>query len=174
MGRTKATIDIDGRMMADRVIDALREVGANPVVIYGGDTGQLGLLSAEVIPDEFPGAGPVGGVMGALRHFADSSDGVLVVACDLAMITARTLQRLIDAAVVGEAADVWVGTTDQMEPMCALWSTRAIPCLEREFAKGERALHRLIERCRRVEVPLEPDDLLNINSPTDIPNHPGR
>ncbi|MEM1333777.1 MAG: NTP transferase domain-containing protein, partial [Actinomycetota bacterium] len=37
LGTDKAAVEIDGRAMADRVLDALRAVGTRPVVI-GGDT----------------------------------------------------------------------------------------------------------------------------------------
>jgi molybdopterin-guanine dinucleotide biosynthesis protein A len=183
MGRTKALIEIDGRMMGDRVLDALRAVGADPIVIYGGDVDELQPLAADVIVDEFPGAGPVGGVLGALRHLSDRADAVLVVACDLAMVQPRTLQALINAASststttstseAGEAApNVWVGVTSRVEPMCALWSMEALGVVEGSFTEGERALHRVIKRCVAAEVPVDFQDLININTPSDVPPHP--
>jgi molybdenum cofactor guanylyltransferase len=183
MGRTKALIEVDGRLMGDRVIDALRKVGAEPVVIYGGDEAELRPLSANLVADEYPNTGPVGGVLGALHYFGDTADAVFVVACDLAMLTAPTLQQLVDAALsIDRGADdpahvrtdVWVATTGKIEPMCALWSTNAVTHLEAQFTAGERALHRVIDGCISFEVPVKRQDLVNINTPSDIPTRQPR
>ena len=176
MGRTKALIEIDGQPMARRVALSLTAAGVAPVVIYGGDADELVTLELDVIADEFPATGPVGGVLGALHHFAAQQrvpDAVVIAACDLAMLSAAACQRLLDAALEAsnphQLPDVWVAATDRLEPLCALWSTRAIPRIEQAFADGERALHRVIGRCRFVEVDVDLQDLVNINIPADIP-----
>ncbi len=169
MGRTKALIEIDGRAMADRVLDAARSVGADPVVVIGGDPTELAGLSAPVIADPSPGDGPVAGVLGALAHFDGVADRVLVLPCDLAHVDASTLLPLLDAEAGDGFSKVWVAATDRLEPMCAIWSVEAAARVQQLFDAGERALHRVIGELPHVAVTVDADGLRNINAPTDLP-----
>ncbi len=84
MGRTKALVEVDGTPMASRVADALSAAGCEPVVLYGGDPIELAPLDRPVLPDRYPGEGPLGGILGVLEQFAEPATDVLIVACDLA------------------------------------------------------------------------------------------
>ncbi len=174
MGRTKALIEIDGRAMGDRVADALRAVGADPVVLVGGDPVELDVLSAPVVPDRFPGEGPVGGVLTALDHLAartgpDTLDATFVLPCDLADVTADALWPLLEAAAGDAHSRVWVAATDRMEPMCALWSIQARGVVRERFVVGERALHRVIAELPHTTVTVDAAALRNVNRPEDLP-----
>ena len=170
MGRTKALIDVDGRAMGDRVIDALRGVGADPVILVGGNADELAPLGAPVIADRYPGEGPVGGVLTGLDHVAglDSVDAALILSCDLAGVTADALRPLLDAAAGDSHSRVWVAATDRMEPMCALWTVAARGTVRERFAAGERALHRVIAELPHTTVTVEARALRNVNRPEDL------
>jgi len=170
MGRTKALIDLDGRAMGDRVIDALRAVGADPVILVGGDADDLAPLDAPVVADRYPGEGPVGGVLSGLDHLAglDAVDAVLIMACDLADVTADVLWPLLDAAAGDAHSRVWVAATDRMEPMCALWSLAARGTVRERFVAGERALHRVIAELPHTTVTVDAGALRNVNRPEDL------
>lgn len=172
MGTTKALIDVDGRTMGDRVIDAARAVGAEPVVLVGGDPIELAVLEAPVVADLHPGEGPVGGVLTALRHFVESeseTDRVLVLACDLARVDAATLLPLLEAEAGDGFSQVWVAATDRLEPMCAIWSVAAIDRIQELFDGGERALHAVIRELPHAAVTIDVTGLVNINTPDDLP-----
>lgn len=168
MGRDKALVEVDGVAMADRVIAALRGAGVESVVVYGGDTDAFAGLTAPVVPDSYPGEGPVGGVLGALRHFEDVATHVLVLACDLARIDSEILRSLIDEATGDAHSSVWVAATDRLEPLCALWAMSAVDEIEAAFVGGERTARRLIGRLPHVTVTASDDALRNINTPGDI------
>ena len=169
MGSTKALIEVDGRRMADSVIDAARSLGADPVVLLGGDAGELSLLSAPVVADRYPGEGPVGGVLGALRHFEHIADRVLVLPCDLAHVTAATLTPLLEAEAGDGFSQVWVAAHDRLEPMVAIWSIDAIAPIQELFDSGERALHLVIGELPHVAVTVDASGLTNINTPDQLP-----
>ena len=170
MGRTKALIDVEGTAMADRVLDTLRAVGAEPVVLVGGDADELATLSAPLVPDGYPGEGPVGGVLSALDHLAalDTVDAALILPCDLSDVTTDVLWPLIEAAVGDAHSRVWVAATDRMEPMCALWSLTARGTVRERFVAGERTLHRLIAELPHTTVTVDARALHNVNRPEDL------
>lgn len=169
MGRTKALIEVDGRAMGDRVIDAARSVGAEPVVLIGGDPNELESLGAPVVPDRYPGEGPVAGILGALRHFEGTADRVLVLPCDLAHVEVATLLPLLEAERGDGVALVWVAATDRLEPMCAIWSVDATERIQELFDAGERAAHVVIGELPHVAVTVDPAGLANINTPDELP-----
>ncbi len=172
MGRTKALIEFDGVPMADRVSAALRAAGCVSVVAYGGSPVDLESLDMAVLPDQYPGTGPLGGVLGVLELFARSEpriDAVFVVACDLPALRADDLAGLVDAARQHSTrVDVVVARTTQIEPTCAIWMPPAVERLREIFDSGERALHRAIEQLESVEVAVDAAVLRNINTPDDL------
>lgn len=172
MGRTKATIEIDGRAMADRVLDALAAVGASPLLLVGGDHEELSALSAPVLDDRYPGDGPVGGILTALDHLAELGgiDNALVLSCDLADITSDTLWSILHASAGDGHSRVWVAATDRLEPMCALWSVSAREVVRDQFASGERAVHRVIAQLPHTTVTVDAAAVGNVNRPADLPD----
>ena len=99
-GADKALADAGGRPLASIVIAALRGAGADPVLAIGGTAGpELGLPT---VADRHPGAGPLAGLATALRWA--SSGLVVVVPCDLPLLTADHLRLLIDNASDSHAA----------------------------------------------------------------------
>jgi molybdopterin-guanine dinucleotide biosynthesis protein A len=174
MGRTKALIEIAGVPMATRVARALTEAGCDPVVVYGGDPVELASIEAPVLPDRYPGAGPLGGVLGVLDTFAEvgAVTHVAVLACDLPAITAATLAPLVEVARSAPDRDVVVARTDRLEPACAVWSLSSMLQLRSRFTAGERALHTAIGALGSVEVEVPAEMLLNINTPDDLGRYP--
>ena len=170
MGRTKALIDVDGRAMADRVLDAARGLGIGSLAIVGGDADELERLTAPIVADLFPGEGPVGGVLSALEHFGETAavESVLVLPCDLADVTTDALWPLVDACAGDSHSRVWVAATDRLEPMCAVWSLGARAVVHERFAAGERALHRVIGELPHTTVTVDGAALRNVNRPADL------
>src|SRR5205085_1408893 len=68
---------------AERVADALRAAGADPVVAIGGDEPALRALGLTVVADAHPGEGPLGGIITALEALGERAELVAVLACDL-------------------------------------------------------------------------------------------
>jgi molybdenum cofactor guanylyltransferase len=168
MGRTKALIDVDGRPMAAQVAATLLEAGCAPVVALGGDPVELEPLGLTVVADSQPGEGPLGGVITALEEFGAEADHVFVVACDLPHLRASDLAPFMAARHRHPGAAVFVARTNEIEPVCALWSSRSLGALREMFTTGERAVHRAISRLDAREIEVEPDALRNMNTPADL------
>jgi molybdopterin-guanine dinucleotide biosynthesis protein A len=174
MGRTKALIDVDGVPMASRVAAALRGVGCARVLACGGDPDELAVLDLPVVPDRYPGSGPLGGVLGLLELLVDEPSGgaVFVAACDLPLLTGSVLAPIVEIARSRPHVDVVVARTSQIEPTCAIWRVSAVSRLREFYEAGERALHVAIERLDSVAVDVEADALVNINTPDELGRYP--
>ncbi len=165
MGRDKATLPIDGVAMADRVAAALRTGCAEVVAI--GPSERAG--AQQPVADLFPGEGPVGGVITALREAERRGcSHAFVVACDLAFLDAATVQRLLVAGLGPGAGSIAVAHTDRVEPLCAVWPVSILAPVEHIFAAGERAMHRVLDALALTRVDVRAAALRNVNTPGDL------
>ena len=94
MGRPKAFIEIDGRTLLDRAVGALTAAAIDPVIVVGGDQAAIEAAGHRFVPDEYPGEGPLGGIISALG--AVDTDLVVVLACDLLAASPDAVTRLTD------------------------------------------------------------------------------
>jgi molybdopterin-guanine dinucleotide biosynthesis protein A len=131
------------------------------VIAVGGDLEALVRLGLDVVPDEFPGQGPLGGILTAAAVGLPAA----VVACDLPHLRADTVRRLIAALGSQDAA---IARTDRVEPLCAVWSARGVSVLRERHAAGERAVHRALESLDVAWVTVDAADLRNVNTPLDV------
>ena len=176
MGRDKALVEVDGTPMAARVIAALRGSGADPVVLVGGDAIALGRFDAEVVPDRWPGQGPLAGLATALTAgpLADA-DIVLVAATDQPWLEAADLDLLVTAlvaepAAVGAVADRGRGRFDGLP---GAWRPTLGPGVVGAVEAGHRRLDHLRNLGTLVVVPARrADTLVDVDDPADL-DQPG-
>jgi molybdenum cofactor guanylyltransferase len=135
MGTDKALIEIDGVALVTRAVDALTIAGADPVVVVGGDADALATLGLRHVADEWPGEGPLGGIITALEALA--ADVVMVLSCDLTDAAAVAVRSVVGA--LGDA-DVSVPVIEgRAQWLHAAWHRRTLPALRLAFADGVRA-----------------------------------
>ena len=146
MGRDKALIEVGSRALARIAADALADAGAVEVMAVGGNAGALEALGLRVVPDRWPGEGPLGGLITALE--AATQDTVVVLACDLPGVTAEAVRALVDGLGDHDGAVPLVDGRSQH--LVAAWRRdAALEPLRAAFAGGERAIWRA---CRAVRV----------------------
>jgi molybdopterin-guanine dinucleotide biosynthesis protein A len=133
-GVAKGLEVVDGMRMVDRVAAALRAFTAEILLVGARTSVAASLPKLRTVADEFPGAGPLGGIISALR--ATGRD-TLVVAWDMPFVTARVLGALVDAPADADASVPW--SDDQLEPLCALYRASALGSLASAFDGGERS-----------------------------------
>ncbi len=176
MGTDKAAVVVDGVAMARRVADALAAAGAVDVVAVGGDLSALTALGLDVVPDRWPGEGPLGGIVTALDVLAPPPDVavdiVVVAACDLPALTAAVVVDLVvalAAAAVGIGAAVPV-VDGVAQPHLLAVRAAAAPVLHAAFTGGERAPRRALRDVGVAEVDLGDDGALrDVDRPEDLP-----
>jgi molybdenum cofactor guanylyltransferase len=168
MGRNKALIEIAGVPLAVRTADVLRQGGCGDVVLVGGgsELDMLRTFGQRLVADEWPGEGPLGGVITALRLAADEGFSVAAMAaCDLPQLRSGVIASLRSLVPPGGVA---VAATTHVEPMCAVWSTETLPALERAFTAGGRAVAPVFDLFDCAVLSVHPTVLLNANEPADL------
>jgi molybdenum cofactor guanylyltransferase len=145
MGRDKAMLEIDGVTMIDRAIDLIRGVGIEPVVV--GRTGKTDRsLRASVIDDDWPGAGPLGGIATALRD--SQAPWNLLIACDMPYLTAEWLEFLMGRAN-GSTADAIMPMNERgPEPLCAVYAKHGESAIRAGLDEGLRKVTDGLARLR--------------------------
>jgi molybdopterin-guanine dinucleotide biosynthesis protein A len=164
MGTDKALYEINGSAMALRVSAAANAAGASEVLLIGGTAARAKKLSGTWKKDLYPGEGPLGGVITALK--AASHDSVVVLSCDMPFITDSVISSLVRSLSDAQAT---VGRTDRLNWLCAAWSKQeCLKTLETVWKRNERAVHRAAVLLDVAEVPVPAVAVRNINSPADL------
>jgi molybdopterin-guanine dinucleotide biosynthesis protein MobB len=164
-GAPKALASVGGRRIVDRARDALSQV-ADPVVVIANDAALFADLGVPIRPDDAPGLGALGGIRTALRWATEMGrTGALVVACDMPFVSAGLL-RIVANRAASDEADAVVpesGGRRGIEPLCAWYSVRCLPDVDRMLADGERQAFRLADRVRTDRITI--DEVRRIGDP---------
>lgn len=172
MGRDKACVPVDGVPLAVRVARALTAAGAVSVRAVGGDEAVLGAHGLAVERDRYPGEGPLGGVVTALRGGDAEVEIVVVLACDLWNIGAAEVRAVVGALGAAPDAEAAAPVADDGRPqlLTAAFRRRVLSRLESAFTAGERAVRRGFEGARWVPVEgLDPERLVDADEPWQLP-----
>ena len=170
MGTDKAWLEIDGRPMIQRAVDALNQVTSTvSIIANGAEYARLGL---PVLADLNSGIGPLEAIRVALA--SSRAPFVLLVACDLPFVTAEFLNFLLDR-VEDHQALAPLNPDGQLEPLCAIYSTEALKHVTELIRSGERKVSRLLDCLRTRLIPFEDFSKLpgaerfffNVNTPED-------
>jgi molybdopterin-guanine dinucleotide biosynthesis protein A len=176
-GADKRALLVGGAPVLDRQLAALRAL-ASRIVVIGRSSDRVQAQGLEVVPDETPGCGPLGGIYTALVHAR--AGRVLALACDLPFVTSAFLGYLAD---VDPGADVTVPRDSRgWHPLCAVWRAAVAPHLREQLDAGARAVHAVLGSLRVHVVEgealarFDPDGWLlhNINTPDDYRRAAGR
>ncbi len=178
-GADKASLVVGGRRIVERQLAALASI-ARDVRIVANDAARYADLGVPVVADAIAGAGPLGGVYTALveaRH-----ERVLVLACDLPFVTAALVERLAVESGAAEEIDAVVPRTVRgLEPLCALYRTRAAARARARIDRGDLRMTGFLADLAVRELPdgaFAPADegtlFENINTPHDYARARGR
>jgi molybdenum cofactor guanylyltransferase len=119
------------------------------------------------IVDRLTDVGPAAGILAAQGTLTDHA--WLVVAVDLPLLDAATLERLIGARDPGAVATAYRSAEDGLpEPLCAIWEPASREPLAAFVAGGKSCPRKflLTHAARLVEL-AAPHALANVNTPSD-------
>ncbi len=149
LGRDKALVKIGRTQMLTRMI-ALSESVSKSVKIVGSPE-KYGQFGFEVIPDRWPGEGPLGGIITALEVTAKSpakDKWNLILSCDMPFLTAEWLGYVVGRAIKSSAQAVYPQSAHGPEPLCACYRTDAGPALHQAFERGVRKVTESLQQVR--------------------------
>jgi len=138
MGRDKAFLPFRGGTLAGFVAREVLAAASSAVLV--GDPKPHETLGFPVVPDLYPGEGPLGGILTALAH--SPAEWNLIVACDMPAVSADFLRGLLEAAENSQA-DALVPSNPVSglpEPLCAVYRAGARPVIQAAFARGVRTV----------------------------------
>ncbi len=124
--------------MLGRVI-ALAERVAKPVRIVAAPN-KYDSFGVEIVKDQWPSEGPLGGILTAIHDTKASSDDVwnLILGCDMPFLTQEWLAFLCARARFSQAQVVVPRSGHGLEPLCACWWTGCVAILQEQFDAGTR------------------------------------
>jgi molybdopterin-guanine dinucleotide biosynthesis protein A len=172
-GIPKGLLEVGGRRILDRVVDALRAAtGQAPILVANAPDADGWHPDLAVHADVVPGRGALGGILTAVEAAAP----VLCVAWDMPFVSAGLLAAL--AALLGDAdvAAPESGSRRGIEPLCAAYGPACGPAIRAALARDDI---RAIAFHADVRVSLLPRETVlqygdpgvlffNVNTPDDL------
>jgi molybdopterin-guanine dinucleotide biosynthesis protein A len=163
MGRDKARLKVDSRLLVDLIAEAVLEAAGNVTLV--GNPAAVADLPFECLSDLRPGCGPLGGIEAALASARAELN--LVVACDMPGIQAADLTCLLDVCERTNAACVLAkDASGRRHPLCAVYRSACLTPVTLALDAGRRRLLDLVEELKAVEVPIA-SVLTNVNTPEE-------
>ena len=175
-GRPKGLLDVGGRRILDRVVDAVANVtGAPPLLVANAAEAASWRPDLQTIPDVRPGCGALGGIYTAVSC---CSGPVLCVAWDMPFVPPELLRTLV-GGFIGGGYDAFLpasGGRRGVEPLCAVYGPACGPAIARRLDAGELQAISFHDDVRvgilslaQVQEFGDPEELFfNVNTPDDL------
>jgi molybdopterin-guanine dinucleotide biosynthesis protein A len=149
---------VEGTTLVARWQGMLERLGMGVVLV--GRHVDYAHFALEVIADEPPGIGPLGGLVALLRRA--NSGPSLALACDMPFVSEGLVERLLtscpDAPILAPRRE------GRWEPLCARYdSARVLTPAIAHSRGGDRSLQRLLHDVGAVELALTGDELHELN-----------
>ena len=130
----------------------------------------------ECLFDAKPGQGPAAGILAALRAAqAQTFAAVLALSCDMPLMDAPTLRRLLEArasAPAGTLATLYVdAASGRPEALAAVYETASLPLFEKWLETPGGRLNCIVPLQNQWRLPYGAEDsrpFINLNRPDDL------
>ncbi|NQU66459.1 MAG: NTP transferase domain-containing protein [Candidatus Marinimicrobia bacterium] len=170
MGANKALKQVNGMALIEWVYQVMSSCIENPLLI-ADNTDVYKFLGLSMHTDIIKNIGPLGGIYTALKNCR--STHCLIVACDLPLISSEILQLLCREGPRYDVCTVDAGRG--IEPLCAVYSCKLIPLIEKRINAGKYSINDLITESGAHIINISNSDfpetvslLHNVNTPGDL------
>jgi len=165
MGRDKAAIQYHNKPQAQYLFELLRSF--LPHTFVSVREGQICDFTNQIIEDSLDTKGPINGILSAMIAHPDKA--WLVLACDLPLVSERTIRQLIQARDSGKMATAFAGESNLPEPLMAIWEPASLPYLRKNHLEEGKNCPRkfLINSDIHLIQPQDEMELFNANSPEE-------
>jgi len=174
MGRYKALETICGKSLLERVIERLKPVSSQLLIVTSQEQSELlASCETEVVVDIYPGKGPLGGIYTGL--LASESPYSIVVACDMPFLNIELLHYMAELSRGFDAVIPRLGE-GKIEPLHAIYSRNCLNTIKTELEHNHLKIYQALDRLRiryieRAECQRFDPQLLsffNTNFPSDL------
>ena len=147
-GRPKALLDLGGRPIIERVIDAVAASVSDLLLVT--NTPDLYVhLGLPMVADAYPDHGSLGGIFSGLR--AAPGAVAFTVACDMPFVHPDVVRLVVERAGDGYVVVPRVG--EQLETLHAAYAKTCLPHIESRLLAGRFKIIGFFDAVRVVEVP---------------------
>lgn len=167
MGTDKAELRYGEKTQVQRAVELLEPWCASVHVSRApGQPLPEGMGEEQVLRDRFLDFGPLGGLLTAFCH--DRQAAWLVVACDLPLLTGRTIAFLMASRDPAAAATAFLSPDGSFpEPLCTVWEPLVHPQAFLALASGRTCPRRLLSGAQVRLLPAPGQELFNANTPDE-------
>jgi molybdopterin-guanine dinucleotide biosynthesis protein A len=167
MGTDKGVMDLNGKKVVQYVIDALKPVVDDIIIIANNENySDLGL---PVYNDEIKDCGPLGGIYTALQKI--KTEKAIILSCDIPFVNSSLLADIISQS---EDYDAIVPVHDgKFEPICAVYTKKCIApfntALEKKIFKLTDAMS--LVNTKEIKLPFTKEienNFINLNTLQDL------
>jgi molybdopterin-guanine dinucleotide biosynthesis protein A len=165
MGTDKALLPYKSGTLLSHVAAQVAAAAGSVFII--SPAGRYDGLQLPVVQDAYPGFGPVGGIVTALRQGHALN---LITACDLPGLDCTLLLELLDSARThhSEVDAIIPSYEGSSQPLCGVYLRSALPRFEQAVAEGMHRLQSVIAEIRTAFIEVSHDNwFVNVNTPDD-------
>src|SRR5262245_57805018 len=170
-GRPKALMELGGRRIIDRVVDVMRAV-TDDLLIVTNTSDAYASLGLPMVGDVFPDHGSLGGIYSGLR--AASRDSIFTVACDMPFLMPDVARLVIDRAALADVIVPVVG--GRFETLHACYAKSCLGPMESKLRAGDLKIAGFFNTVRVLTISEEevgrfrsPDLVfMNVNTPDEM------
>lgn len=170
MGEDKALLKVTGRRMLEGAVRRL--CGVFSEILISANDNAYEDLKIKIIPDEFQGSGPLGGIHAGLKHSRHRIN--FFTACDMPFIDVRLAVYLVNLAGSCDAVVPRMG--DYYQPLFAVYTKDCLQAVESRIQAGRNKITSFYDDIKIKFVDFDqlrqfgnPDEIFfNVNTPGDL------
>ncbi len=154
MTTDKALLPFGNETMLTRVVRIISSVtDSRQTVVVSAVDQQLPPLKTIVVRDSIKHQGPLQAIAGGFAALPPTTEAVFVTGCDTPLINPALIEYLFTQ--LGHAEAVVPHDAGRLYPLCAVYRTNILTCIEQQITGGCRSLHQFIEQLDAKFIPLE-------------------
>lgn len=146
-GHPKALLELGGRRIIERVVDAVAPV-VDDVLVVTNTPDLYAFLGLPMVADVYPERGSLGGIFSGLA--AAAGEAAFTVACDMPFLHREVVRLVVARAAEGDVVIPRVG--EQLETMHAVYGKACLPHIEARLQAGRLKIVGFFEGVRVVEI----------------------
>jgi molybdopterin-guanine dinucleotide biosynthesis protein A len=170
-GQPKGLVKLpNGMTIIEKLLREMGNAGIADCVICAGKRQDYTGLNAELITDNYQGKGPLAGIEAALSRYQDIAQAVLVLPCDMPLLTAAELLELL-AGFNASGCRLAVAATGSFKwhSLCTVIHVELLSDVRRALQQNRLSVTKLWRELRAAAIDFSKvSRFTNLNSPAQL------